>query len=244
MLRKVLRGTIAKLSWLCPKVLPSFSDDAEGKARELILFVQGIDVGKELVHQVLSDDADAGVVLVIGVADVTPLLDLFAADVGEAGSHRAQLDLVDQVAFEARGWAGAKLGQGSDLLVAPQAVPQILVILDADRLIAAPRVQKGLEALRPLELVKHEGVGAEVGDVVGDVEVHAVDDRHDHDQSGGGDDHSEQREEGAKFVAAQRVQGDPESLAGGDPDGDTAGLLGRALLRWSLGLIQHGSLLE
>jgi len=35
--------------------------------------------------------------------------------------------------------------------------------------------------------------------VLGDVDVHAVDDRHDHDQCCGGDDHAEQRQEGTQL---------------------------------------------
>ena len=81
---------MAKLSWLCPKVLPDLfgdADDAERQTGQLNFLVQGIDVGEQLVHDVLADDADAGVVLVIGVVDVAALLHFFAPDIGEAGGH-------------------------------------------------------------------------------------------------------------------------------------------------------------
>ncbi len=87
------------------------ADDAEGKTRQLNLFVERIDVGKQLLHQVLADYADPGVVLVVGVVDVASLRDLFAADVDKAGSHGVQLDLVDQVAFVARRRAGLELAK-------------------------------------------------------------------------------------------------------------------------------------
>ena len=58
MLRKVVSGIMAKLSWLCPNVLPDLfhdADDAKRKAAQRHLLVQRIDVRKELVHQVLAD---------------------------------------------------------------------------------------------------------------------------------------------------------------------------------------------
>ena len=91
MMRKVLSGTMAKLSWLCPKVLPCLSVTPitrKGRPAELNFLVERIDVGEQLVHQVRADDADASVVLVVGVIEVAALLDFFAADIGKAGSHR------------------------------------------------------------------------------------------------------------------------------------------------------------
>src|ERR1035441_8185981 len=189
------------------------ADDVEGKARHRNLFVEWIDVGKQLVHQILADYADPGVVLVVGVTDVAPLLDFFAADIGKAGSHRVQRDLVDHAALIARRWIGAELGHGADLLIPLQVVPQKLVVCHANRLVAPPCVEEGIEALCPLELVQHERVGAQVGNVLRNVEVHAVDHRHDHDQSGSGNHHAEQREEAAELVAPQCLQRDPEGLA-------------------------------
>src|SRR6267378_4408049 len=106
------------------------------------------------------------------------------------------------------------------MLVLMQVVSQKLVILDTDGLVAPLCFQERVEALRPLELVKDESVGAEVRDVLRNVDVHAIHDGHDDDQRGGGDNQAQQRKEGAQFMASQRFQANPESLADRYPYGD------------------------
>ena len=86
---------------------------------------------------------------------------------------------------------GAEIRQGADLQVSLEIVPQVFVILDADGLVAPARLKEGVEALGPLKLVQYERVRAQVGDVFLNVEVHAVDHGHDHDQRGGGDHHAQ-----------------------------------------------------
>src|ERR1017187_1053248 len=210
---------------LSERAADSFGDthNAERKAPQLNFLVERIDVGKQLLHKVLTDDADAGIVLVVDVADIASLLDFFAANVGETGGHRVELDLVDHVALVARWRTGVEHGHGADFLVPLEVVAQIFVVLHANRLVAPARVEEAIETLRPLELVKHERIGAQVGDMLGDIEVHAVDHGHDHDQRGGGNHHAEQGEEGAQLVAAQCLQRNPEGLAGGHPEGGAAG---------------------
>ena len=68
MLRKVLRGMKAKLSWLCPNVLPTFSatpTTRKGMPANRISLSSGSTSGKQLLHEVLADDADPRVVLVV-----------------------------------------------------------------------------------------------------------------------------------------------------------------------------------
>ena len=50
-----------------------------------------------------------------------------------------------------------------------------------------------------------ESFGPHIGGAVGDVEVHAMNHCHHSDQSGGGEDHSEQRQKAAKLARRQRV---------------------------------------
>src|SRR5207245_2120656 len=68
-------------------------------------------------------------------------------------------------------------------------------------------------------------IGPQVRDMGGDVHVHAIYNRHDHNQSGGGNNYAQQRKEGAHFVGAQSLQGDPECLARRDPDTGALSLL-------------------
>jgi hypothetical protein len=52
-----------------------------------------------------------------------------------------------------------------------------------------------------------EAVGAHVGHILRDVDVHPADHRHHGDQGSGSQNDSEQREKAAKFAAAQRCDG-------------------------------------
>ena len=57
-------------------------------------------------------------------------------------------------------------------------------------------------------------ISAHIGDVLGDVDIHAGDDRHDGDEGGGGKNNPEQRQEAAQLAAAQG----PESARHGFPE--------------------------
>ena len=242
MLRKVDKGTMAKLSWLCPNVLPTLSVTPitrNGKPARRTSFSSGSRLGKSFSDNVRTDDADAGIVLVIGVGNVPAGGDLFAPDVDKTGSNGTHGDLIDQVPLVACRGVRSQLRQSSDVLVAVKILPKKLVFLHTNGLVAPPRIQKGVESLRPLELVENESVGAQVGDVLGDVQVHAVHNRHDDDQGGGSDDDSKQSQERAQLVAAQCFECYPERLPGSHPHGDASVLLEHSRLYRSLGLTEH-----
>src|SRR4029077_1627904 len=105
-----------------------------------------------------------------------------------------------------------ELRKSDNLLVVMQVVSQKLVIFDADGLVAALGFKKRVESLSPLKLVKDESVGAEVRDVLGNIDVHTIHDGHDDNECGGGDHQAEQRKERAEFVADQRFQANSEGL--------------------------------
>ena len=109
MARKVVSGTMAKLSWLCPNVLPTFSITPmtrNGMPASRHFFVERIDPGKELFHQILADDADARVVLVVGVVDVATAAPLFRGRCRHELGVIRRVDLVDQVLLVARSGLG------------------------------------------------------------------------------------------------------------------------------------------
>jgi hypothetical protein len=133
------------------------------------------------------------------------------------GGDGLELDLFNEAGLVARGGALGQLGKRPDVLVALQGAGGEVEVLDSDGLVAAARFQVGVEALGPLELVQDEGVRAEVGDVVSDVDVHAVDHGHYDDEGGGGDDHAEEGQERPQLVAAHRFESDLEGLARGAP---------------------------
>src|SRR6185369_7954664 len=163
------------------------ADHPEGQSGDGDFLFERVHVGEELVQDVLPDDTDAGAVDIVGIVHIAAVFDLFAADVDEAGGDGVDGNLVDEVTLVACGRVGNQIGHGPDVFIALQVVFQELQIIQADGLVAAARFEKRVEALGPLELVDDEGMGAEVSDVSGDVDVHAVDYRHDDDEGGGGD---------------------------------------------------------
>jgi hypothetical protein len=145
----------------------------------------------------------------------------------------------DRVVFVARPRVRLQETDRRNLLVSAQVLPEVLVIFHADGLVAPARLQVVVKPLRPLELVHHECIGAEIGDVVGDIHVHSVDNRHHHDQRRGGDHNAEQRQKRPQLVAAQRFHRDPERLARRDPHADPAPFPDGARMRTNLGLGCH-----
>ena len=61
-------------------------------------------------------------------------------------------------------------------------------------------------------LRNHKNIRTKIGNMVGDIEVHAVNDGHHNDQRGGGDHDAEEREEGAKLMARARPPRRPRRL--------------------------------
>ena len=69
-----------------------------------------------------------------------------------------------------------------------------------------------------------EAVGAHVGDFLGDVQVHAVDQGGDRNQGRGGQNDPEQRQETAQLVLAQRIERDPGGLPEGGAETEFCGV--------------------
>ena len=72
------------------------------------------------------------------------------------------------------------------MLIPSQVLFQKLVVLDTDGLVPAASPEVRFETLRPLKLMKNECVGAQVRDVVCNVNIHAVDNGNHHDDLGRG----------------------------------------------------------
>ncbi len=60
-----------------------------------------------------------------------------------------------------------------------------------------------------------ESLGSHVGELIGDIEIHAVDKGHDHNERGGGENDAKEGKKTAEFAFAQRIKGD----TGGFPEG-------------------------
>ena len=81
-------------------------------------------------------------------------------------------------------------------------------------------LQERIEALRPLKLVQHESIRSQIRDVFRNINIHAVDDGHHHNQRSGRDHYAEQRQKRTQFMTAQRLERHPEGLAGSHPPSD------------------------
>ena len=180
------------------------SDDPERNAINLNFFVKGIDIRKELIDQILAHETHHRLVSVVGIVDVAALIRTLVCPMSiMLGVSPETSDLVNGVSFVTRLIVGTvHPGFGADVLITLQVVAQEFEILNTNGLVTAPRLQPRLVSLGPLELVDDEDVGPQVGDVIGDVEVHAVDDRHHDNECRGGNHHAQQGEERTKLVRA------------------------------------------
>ncbi len=154
----------------------SHADDFEGMAADEDDLAHRVHGGEEFVHQVLADEADHGAVEIVRFRNKPAVLHLFLPDVDHAGRDAPEADFVDGLVLVTGVRSRPAPGDRPDVLVASQVFFQEVVVLDADGLVSAALFQPVLIARRPLELVKDEHVGTEVGDMVGDIEVHPVDD--------------------------------------------------------------------
>src|SRR5579863_10252470 len=104
-LRKAVNGTWRKLSWLCPNTEPMrlATPTTEGAAAHEDLLAEGIDVGEELVGDVLADEANLRAVLVVGLRKEAAVGNLFLAHVDHAGRDARELRVVDDMALVPHG---------------------------------------------------------------------------------------------------------------------------------------------
>ena len=64
---------------------------------------------------------------------------------------------------------------GADIPVVLQVIPEVFKFLDPDGLVPPPGLQPGLVPLSPLVCVDDEDVGPQIGNMIGDIKVHAID---------------------------------------------------------------------
>ena len=95
----------------------------------------------------------------------------------------------------------------------PQVVSQGFVILPGDDLVAARRFDEFLNIGDEWKSGDLKNVGAERGDALGDVAIHAIDERNDNDERSDGQNDAQERQERTHFVLAQSLQRDATGFA-------------------------------
>jgi hypothetical protein len=142
-------------------------------------------------------------VAVFGVAKEAARFDLLLSDVDHAGGHAPHGDFIERMGFVSDRRAGTDPCVGSDVLITSQILLQEFVVFQVDGLVSALHLQPLFIAGGPFVLVQDEDVGSEVGNAVGDIEIHPIDDGHHDDQSGDGNHHPQESEKGTELVGAQ-----------------------------------------
>src|SRR6516225_5012227 len=173
-----------------------------------------IDIGEELFDEVRTDEDDFGAVVFVRKSNETALRDAQIADVGKVGGRAHHHDVFHDLvaAFDGKVVVLFRSDGGSEFHVVAEAL-KFLEGQERALLGFNPLVLTGDNA----ETVDDEDIGAEIGDAVGDIEVEAGDDAHDHDQGGDGKNDAQEGEEAAEFVSAESVEGELKGFAKRDP---------------------------
>ena len=124
----------------------------------------------------------------------------------------AQLHILHGLAFIGNG--GVAPHHHADVAQQRRFGADEFIFVRPDFRVALLHLEEFLRVPRPEPSHAHdaESVRAHVGDLVGDVQVHAVDQRGDGNQRGGGQNDAKQREEAAQLVLAQRIERDARGL--------------------------------
>jgi len=197
------------LSCDCPKdraFWPWPPRDLKGKALHGNTPADRAGVGEKLVFDVVADEDRVHVPVVLGIRKEAPLLRLDVGDDPHIRRHALQGHILHQLFAEMHGDAAA--GAYADFAGErePRAQERELLL---GQLRVAPQ---HFEVL--LGIVLHHGdalhavaVGAHAGDILGDVDVHAVNHGHHRNERGGGQDDAEQGEKAAQFAPAEGLDG-------------------------------------
>ena len=182
----------------------SDSHDFVGAPVDIEFLADGIDAGEKFIGDVRSDQRDERAVLIVGVRDV-------AARGGPFGFHVAD---ISGHAIDGRVFYGLAVGLGAaeEVGLRAHALGQLRVVTQENVVVPGQRFvpPRGLHEffhVRDDRIPQNqEYVRPEIGNAIGHVQVHAGDQRHDHDQRGNGQHDSQQHQKRAHFVRAQRFQ--------------------------------------
>ena len=190
------------------------ADHFVGAAFDLDELADGVAAFEEARAHIVAEEDDGGVAADLFVGDAAADVDLDVVDGRDVFGDALDIDAEGGVALV--GYAGLAGRHHADVLDERGAVLDELVLVRPDLRIALLHFHEllGIPRTEPGHAHDAETVRTHVGDLLGDIEVHAVDEGGDGDQRSGGENDSEQGEEAAQLVFAQRIDGDP----GGFPE--------------------------
>src|ERR1017187_5588416 len=162
--------------------------------------------------QIVAQEYDRGMAGDLLIGDSAPDIHLHVINGRDIFGDTLDIDAQDAVALEgdprvARRHHADVLNQRGALLDELIFVrPELrIALLHLHELLRVPRAE-------PRHAHHAETVGTHVGDLLGDVQIHTVNQGGYGDQRGGGQNDAEQRQETAQLVLAQRIEGDPGGL--------------------------------
>ena len=143
-------------------------------------------------------------VRVVGINDVASGGRRNDGHVTHIGGDAAESNLIDRNAAG----TGARAGGGlyADAERELQIIAKKFVVFPGDNFIVARGLHELLRVGDEWKSRDLKNIGAESGDALADVPVHAIDEGDDDNQCGDGQNNAEQRQERAHLVLAQRVQ--------------------------------------
>ena len=163
----------------------------------------GIGAEKELLRQAVADQADVRGMAVLHLGEVAPQLDRSGVDIRHGGRVAVHGGVVEFVVLVAE--RGAAADGGAHHLATAAALGERLHVLGV-------KIAVALRFGEDREIGHHKGqarnakdVGAQVGDLLFDVDIGALHQGHDGDESGDPHGQPEHRERGAQFVGADGV---------------------------------------
>ena len=167
-----------------------------------IVLPMRVDALEKARADVVADEGHGGVAADFFVGDAAAAIHLNVVDHGDGVGDALDADGLLGGAFV--GDARLAGDHHAEILEEGGVVLDELVLLGPELGVAFLHFEEflGVEISEKGHADDAEAVGAHIGDLVGDVDIHAMDERRDGDQGGGGENDAQEREETAQLIIA------------------------------------------
>ncbi len=183
-----------------------------GIAFDLDDFADRIAPLEEAIAHIVAQKDNGSVTANLFVGDAAAGVDLYVIDGGDIVRDALHIHAQDAIALERN--ASVAGSHHADFFEQGRAVLDELVFVRPDLRIPLLHLHEllGIERAEPRHADYAETIGAHVGDLLRDVQVHPMDEGGHGDQRGGSQNDPEQGKKTTQFVFAERIESDPGSL--------------------------------